>query len=370
MKTVRVLHVLAPAPFGGLESVVHSLAARQKDAGLDVHVAAIVDNDSLPHPFVSAVEASGIIVHALAIPPRAYRHELKLMRALYTNVRPDVVHTHGYRADVLHGLSARRLKIPWIVTSHGFTGGRWKNRLYERIQRRAFRRSDAVVAVSRPMAAQLKASGVAEGRLHCIPNAWAGNDRFVDREDARRQLGISASDFCVGFIGRLSLEKGPDIFVRALAAAADARIKAVVIGDGALRSVLAAEAATSAPADSVRFVGQVERAGLLIKAFDAVVLSSRTEGTPVVLLEAMAARVPVIATRVGGIPHVVSEREALLTAAEDPAAIASAIHDVLRNPGDAMQRAARAAERLASEFDAQGWQESYTNVYKQCVRQS
>jgi len=364
---MRVLHLLAPAPFGGLESVVRSLAAEQANADFDVHIGAIIDAGSEPHPFVAAAQELGLTIHPLSVPPHSYRLETKLVRALCEQLRPDVVHTHGYRTDVLHGPLARRMKFPWVATSHGFTGGNWKNRLYEALQRRAFRRCDAVVAVSRPMAKVLERSGVQQARLHCIPNAWSGRDHFLDRMTARQQLDIPSDVFCVGFIGRLGYEKGPDIFLEAVAKLQDSGFQAVLVGDGAMRADLESRIDASNLRERVKSAGRVENAGRLLKAFDVIVLSSRTEGTPIVLLEAMAARVPVVATRVGGIPDIVSEREALLTAKEQPAEIAAAIRSIHDHRTEAEARAARAAERLAKELDPRRWLERYTTVYRSCM---
>src|SRR5713101_3623616 len=94
------------------------------------------------------------------------------MLELGRRLRPAVVHTHGYRPDVVDAGAARRLGIPTVTTVHGFTGGGWKNRFYERVQRRSHRRFDAVVAVSRPLVEQLLRDGVPPRRLHLVQNAW------------------------------------------------------------------------------------------------------------------------------------------------------------------------------------------------------
>jgi glycosyltransferase involved in cell wall biosynthesis len=107
----------------------------------------------------------------------------------------------------------------------------------------------------------------------------------------------------------------------------------------------------------------VREAGRYFPAFDALVLSSRTEGVPMVVLEAMGARVPLVVTAVGGLPDVVSPREALLVPAERPLALAQAIRDVFTGRARAIERAEAAAERLAREFAERPWLESYDRVY-------
>jgi glycosyltransferase involved in cell wall biosynthesis len=150
---VVVLHVVAPAAFGGLERVVTMLAGGMRGLGHDVHVTAIVDGRGAEQSFLVALAAAGVPTRALAVPGRAYGTERAAIAQLCREIRPDVVHTHGYRPDVVDAGVARRLGIPIVTTVHGFTGGGWKNRLYEWVQCRAFRRFDAVVAVSRPLVA-------------------------------------------------------------------------------------------------------------------------------------------------------------------------------------------------------------------------
>src|SRR5690606_39956043 len=100
------------------ERVVESLAGQQARAGSEVHVAAVLDEGVADHPLLRTLAASGVHTHALSVPARAYRYEQGLVRSLCTDLHPDVVHTHGYRTDVLHTAVARGLGIPAISTSH------------------------------------------------------------------------------------------------------------------------------------------------------------------------------------------------------------------------------------------------------------
>lgn len=362
-----VLHLLAPALYGGAERVVRSLSLEQVRGGRQVHVAAILDPGVTDHPLLRAVAAGGGHVHAITVGGREYRRERALVRDLLERIRPGVVHTHGYRTDVLHGPVARSLSIPTVTTVHGFTGGDWKNQVYEFLQMRAFRRTDAVVVVSGPLRDRLSARGVPEERIHLIVNAWADPIPFLARHEARATLGIPENAWCAGFIGRLSREKGPDVFAEAIGLMGT-DVLGVMIGDGESRAAIAGDAAAFGSESRLRLPGAIEDAGRLVRAFDLLVLSSRTEGTPMVLFEAMAAGVPIVATRVGGIPDVVSEREALLVEPENPGALATAIRRVREDPDAATMRAESAAERLASRYDAERWRAAYDAVYSLIVK--
>jgi glycosyltransferase involved in cell wall biosynthesis len=108
----------------------------------------------------------------------------------------------------------------------------------------------------------------------------------------------------------------------------------------------------------------VRDAGRLFAAFDLFVLSSRTEGTPIVLFEAMGTGVPIVATRVGGVPDVVSPAEAVLVPPDDPLTLAGEIRAVYRNPAGARERARRARERLLRDFSIAPWLGRYEAIYR------
>ena len=361
---VSVLHVLAPAEVGGLQAVVAALTLGARGSKVEARVAAVVPSGHLDHPFMAPLRSAGVDVFTIAVPRRGYVQERAEVARLCNRLRPDVVHTHGYRADVLDAAIARRLGIPVVSTVHGFTGGDRRNRFYEWLQRRALRRFDAVVAVSRTLMDDVAESGVPRERLHYVQNAWYPSAPPLDGDAACRALGITPDGFRVGWVGRLSAEKGPDVLVEALRQLGDLPVTVSFVGVGPLRQALETRAVSLEVVDRIRWHGLVPGAGRLLRAFEAFALTSRTEGTPVALLEAMAAEVPIIAAGVGGVPDVVSTREALLVPPEDPRAVATALRDVFQNPAAARKRARAARERLEREFGLTAWLERYEAVYR------
>lgn len=319
------------------------------------------------HPFLPPLRERGVPVTALAFPERAYLRERRELRRWLAGAPGAVVHTHGYRSDVLTIGVARSLGLPTVTTVHGFTGGGWKNRLYERLQRRAARRFHAVVAVSRPLASRLVREGVAPPRIHLVPNAWDAASARLSREDARARLGLPTDAWLAGWVGRLSGEKGPDLFVEALGRIEEP-VDGVMIGEGPERESLRRRAQALGVAERLRLCGRLPEAERLYSAFDCFVLSSRTEGTPIVLFEAMAAGTPVVATAVGGVPDVVSEREALLVPAGRPERLAEAILRVRAEPAAAARRAERAQRRLREERATGPWVARYDDVYEAARR--
>lgn len=355
--TVRILHVTAPGMVGGLERVVDALVRATRDRGHDVSVFASTSTADAP-PFVSGLRAAGVPVRHEVVSARAYVRELRAIRRVLAETGADVVHTHGFRSDVLGLLAAHRADRPAVTTVHGFTGGGTAVQLYERVQMGALRRFDAVVAVSRPMAERFAALGFDPGRLHTVPNALASRPG-LDRAEARRALDLPAGPL-VAWVGRFGTEKGPDLFADAIARLDG--VTGVMIGDGPDRAPVADRARVAGCAERLLLPGLVPDADRVLRAFDVLVLSSRTEGTPMILLEAMAAGVPVVTTAVGGIPDVVTEAEAILTDV-DAGSIADGIGRALADPAAAAERAARAKRRFDEGYGLGPWIDRYEAVY-------
>ncbi|HWZ60695.1 MAG TPA: glycosyltransferase [Gemmatimonadaceae bacterium] len=367
-ESLSIMHVVAPGPVGGLESVVRALATGHHEAGHRVGVTAILDGPAPrtgEHEFLDALSASGIETFVASIPERGYGRERAFVAESCVRFRPDVAHTHGHRPDIVDGPAARQRGIPTVSTIHGFTHAGWRKPLYEYLQFRALRRADAVVAVSRPLVRVLREGGVSPERTHLIPNAYlppAGAPPLA-RVAARAALGLAPDAFVAGWVGRLSREKGADVFVDALAVLGDPLVEATVIGTGREHDALVARARARGLDRRLRWAGHVPAAHRVVAAFDVLVLSSRSEGTPIVLFEAMAAGVPIVASAVGGVPDVVTPADALLVPPASPDALAAAIATVRRDPTGAAARADAARARLATSFSPTPWLEAYAALY-------
>lgn len=343
--------------------MVHGLARGQSAHGHAVRVVAVLTPDDVAdHPFISALSNDGIATEIIEVAGREYRRERAALRSLLQRLRPDVIHTHGYRPDVLDAGVARRMGIPTVSTVHGFTGGDVRNRLYEWLQRRAHRDFAAVISVSKPISERLRAAGVHASRLHVLPNAWIPEPPLA-RSEAREALAIPADARRIAYVGRLSHEKGADVLLDAFARLRDTNLTLSIVGDGPERAILQSKAGELSIADRITWHGMVPGAHRYFRAFDAFVLSSRTEGTPVTLLEAMGAGVPIVVTRVGGVPAVVGPDEALLVASEQPAALAAAMDEVFRDESAAQTRVEAARMRVLDQFSTDAWLERHDEIY-------
>jgi glycosyltransferase involved in cell wall biosynthesis len=234
--------------------------------------------------------------------------------------------------------------------------------VYETVQCITLQRADAVIAVSRPLVQRLLRAGVSRTRIHYVPNGFSPPDNLLARATARQQLGVHPDALVAGWVGRLSPEKGADVMLNALAEC-EPRWCLSMIGDGPERARLREQAENLGIGNRVTWHGAVADAGSLLAAFDAFVLSSRTEGTPIALFEAMHAGVPVVATRVGGVPEVVESSHALLVPSERPRMIAQALEEITTTPSATTQRSSLARERVLQTFSTATWLAAVDAIY-------
>jgi glycosyltransferase involved in cell wall biosynthesis len=342
------------------------LAKGQQSAGNQVLVAAVIGEKDHDHPFLSALATDGLGSRAIRLGAKSYVSEWRRIHALYAEWKPDVVHTHGYRSDVIGGMAAASAHLPRVTTVHGFTGGDFKNRVNEWAQVRSYRSFSAVVAVSRAIANRLQSSGVRSELVHTIPNAVDENSRVASRVEARKSLRLADNAFVIGWVGRVSREKGADVLIEALPRV-NKPFKAIFIGDGPERAILEKRAELLGVGSMVHWAGVLPDAASIFSAFDSFVLSSRTEGIPIVLLEAMRANVPIVSTKVGGVPEMLDQSEALLVDAERPDLLATAINSVRSDPSAARSRSTGARARLERDFTVGPWVGRYDALYRSIV---
>lgn len=367
---LNVVHIAAPAPagVGGLETVLLGLTRGLRRRGANASVAPVVTSNAEQHPVIRALREEGVPVHPIVVPRRGYLQERREVRRLLDASRPDIVHTHGYRSDLLDSGIARGMGIPTVTTIHGSSRMSWRTAVYEAIQFRLLKKFQAVVAVSRPLVAELRRARVPPDRIRLVPNAWDGRSHPWSRVEARHALGLPLDAFVVGWVGRLIPVKGCDIFLRAVRSLRDLPLHVSIIGGGPEEERLRALVGADGMRERVHFHGYREEAAKVFRAFDVWVLSSRSEGTPMVLFEAMAAGVPIVATDVGGVGDVVSEAEACLVPSQDPIALAACLRGIHAGRLHTRERVMAARTRLVEHYGTEQWIERHVEVYRSLLR--
>jgi glycosyltransferase involved in cell wall biosynthesis len=299
--------------------------------------------------------------------PRRYLAETRRVGDALREHAVELVHTHVYHGDFVGYFAARRARLPVVATLHGYAGGDLRGRFYEWLDRRLLARFDAVLCVSEAQRALMRRSGCAEERLALVPNGHVSGP-LLPRAEARARLGLSPAQVAIGWVGRLSVEKGADLFVETLAQLGPGGALGVVIGEGTERQRVEAHARSlGLGEDRLRFAGLRGDAPSLLAAFDAVVISSRTEGLPVVLLEAIAAGTPVAAFAVGGVPDLLDAASGWLAPPGDVGALARALRSLLEDPREAQARAREAGRILANRFGVERWLARVDAVYARAL---
>jgi glycosyltransferase involved in cell wall biosynthesis len=286
----------------------------------------------------------------------------------------DVVCCHGYKADIVGLVAARRAGVPAVAMSHGWTAETWKVRVYEALDRACLRRMDRVVCVSEGQAEKVRRAGVRADRVTVIRNAVRA-ERF-DRDDpADRQVleGMfpRRPERIVGSAGRLSPEKGFGVLVEAAAivARSDPGAGFIHFGDGPLRDAIRRRIGELGLEGRFILAGLRDDLDQFLPHWDLSVLPSFTEGLPTVVLESYAAGVPVVATAVGGTPEAVADGvDGYLVPPRDPTALARRILEVLEMGHERRNMGLRGRQRIRAEFTFAAQARRFQEVCEQLVR--
>jgi glycosyltransferase involved in cell wall biosynthesis len=304
------------------------------------------------------------------VSPRALAALVRHFRA----TRPHLVHTSGARASFYGRIAARLARVPAVVSSvhtsiENYEVSAPRRGVYRALDRLSSRIASRVIATSDAVAHDLVGNeGLPPDKVVTVPNRPDPRDLRPSRPESavRTELGARAGEALVGVIARLTEQKGVGDFLDALALLRERRgWAAVVVGDGPLRGELEAHARRRSLTDRCRFAGTRTDLGDVLAALDVLVVPSRSEGLPYVVLEAMVAGTPLVATRVGGIPEaLVDGRTGLLVPAATPSALADAIAALVDDPGRRRALADAAQRHAASALSLDVMLEAVDGVYR------
>ncbi|WP_395293270.1 glycosyltransferase [Kitasatospora hibisci] len=375
----RVLWLAKGLGRGGAEQLLLNCARHADTSRYEIELAYVLPwKDAL----APALTEAGVRVHCLGTPGNGTatvapgrsdpRWPLRLRRLIAAR-RYDLVHTHMPVPATAARLLAPTAGSPRLVhTEHNVwdryrTATRWANAL-------TYRRNDAVIAVSHAVERGIPAARRRPGSwvtvVHHGPDLSGAPEGPAARAEARTELGLPQDAFVVGTVGNLTPKKDQATL---LAAHAELRrhhpgTRLVLIGSGPLEGQLRDRAAELGLADSVLFAGSRSDVPALLAGLDVFTLSSRQEGLPVALMEAMTTGLPSVVTRVGGMPEVLDDGEqGLLVPPGDPAALAAALGRLAADPPLRSLLGAAARER-AGRFDVAGAQRAVEAVYEQVLR--
>lgn len=354
-----VLHVVESGGLYGIERMLLSLLPALRARGRDAELVCVGAADSPSREVGEAARARGVPVSYLGFRGRMSVSGLGRLARLIDERRPGILHLHGYKAAILGGLIGRVKRVPTLSTCHAEALHHPELATYVRIETQVIRRLQRVVAVSEPIANEVRGRGVSADRVRVIANGIEDPLRGgleLPPHNANRLL----------VVGRLVTGKNVDVLIDLVARvhATHPNVELIVAGEGPLRPQLEAQARRTGLADAIRFVGFVSDLPSIYGGAGLFVLPSSTEGMPISLLEAMAFGVPIVSTAVGSIPSVVRDGvEALLVPADDPDALYVALRRALDDGALRQSLAARARARFERSYTADAMADAYADLY-------
>ncbi len=300
--------------------------------------------------------------------------------ALMRRLKPHVVHTHTAKAGAVGRAAAILAGVPVVVhTYHGHVLRGYfppaKTAVYRAIERGLARRTDRLLAVTTRVRDELIALGVGTAaQYRTVPLGFDLAPLLVAeqrRGELRAELGVGDAPL-IGIVARLVPIKAHEVF---LAAAVRVRqqvpaARFLIVGDGELRALLERQTAALGLTDAVRFLGWRADIDRLYADIDVVALTSRNEGSPVALIEAMASGVPVVSTEVGGVADVVEHGvSGLLAPMDDATGVADHIMTLLADPGMRHTMGQHGRAKVAATYDARRLVSDIETLYEDLVRE-
>lgn len=369
---LRVVHVVLSLDVGGLERVVLELVRQAATCHQDVTVLCLANPGTLAHE----VERCGVRVISLSKRPGITARLISRIQTVLRELAPDVVHTHQIGALLYAGPAAKREAVQVVVHTEHINNIAKARTLMRRLRVcflwwLAGRYAQRFFCVSNDIAVAAKAL-LKHEKLCVIPNgidipAFSGRE---SRKAIREQFSIPLDAPVVGTVGRLNEVKSQDVLIRAFAGV-HARHPAshlLLVGDGPARQGLEQLAAQLKLADSIHFAGYQSEPHRFLQAMDLFALPSRMEGMPLAILEAWASKLPVVATRVGGVPKLVEDgKTGLLIEPGDCAALQTRLELLIENPSFAIQLAEAGLDRVSTCYSANRMAMEYDKHYHDLV---
>jgi glycosyltransferase involved in cell wall biosynthesis len=356
VKPLLMFSRLARAGIGGRAPISHSLLTTQRSG---------MDNELL-----RAAREQGLPVDVV---PERFPFDPRVLARMARSIRqraPDIVETHDFKSHFLFFALKSVGAVGgahWVAFHHGYTRMSSRVRAYQQLDRVSLRHADRVVTLCRPFVEQLVARGVQRDRIDVISNAVTPQPRPPPAvlSALRGSLGLSESDKVLVSVGRLSREKGHadliDAFRIVLERGSCGDCRLLLVGDGGERTALQSRAAPLG--NRVVFAGHQANPWPYFCIGDVFVLPSHTEGSPLVLFEAMAAGLPIVATRVGGVPEVVEDQHtALLVPAMQVTQLADSLARILDNRA-AASALGSVAQRALNAFSPDAYTARLLGVY-------
>jgi glycosyltransferase involved in cell wall biosynthesis len=373
VRPVNVLHLRDTHEIGGPGKTILETHRAINHERFQLHLGVFLTRgESGESPFTVEARRLGMPVHFVRgfnqYDPCLIGEVINLVKAFQI----DIVHAHEVKSDVIAYLAAQFHAIPIVTTLHGWIGNGFKQRVFTALDKRIVRGFNRVIAVSRKIECELSAAGVPSDRLRLLHNAIV-IERYCRTGRSGvliEMIGRSVLHPVIASIGRLSPEKGHADLIDAIGIVRGRghNVSLVLIGDGPERPKLLKKIQTLNLESSVHLPGYIDQPERMLEDIDLMVLPSHTEGLPNAALEALLMEVPVLATKVGGTPEIITDGETgRLVPAHSPEGLAAGILDFLAAPESWKRMASRGRNMVKANFDFQMRTRKLETIYAEMM---
>ena len=375
MDRIKVLHLIDSSGMYGAERVVLTLLENINCSDYHCILGCIRESENEDVELGSHAERLGLhVVYFTMKRGLSPNGILKIFLFIKRN-KIQLIHSHGFKPNIYLGLIPKKiLKINVISTIHGWAKKYADRKLavYEMLNCFFIKRFSKCIAVSEGVRQDMLKKGIPSNKIIIIYNGINLNtaSKLLKQKEIKKELNIPNDDFVVGTAGRLVKEKGMEIFIKGAAKFLWYNPDAVflIAGDGPLYSNLKNEAKGLNIDSKLLFVGFVDKIYEYLLILDVFVLSSLTEGLPMILLEAMNAGCPVICSRVGGIPEVINNNiNGFLIDSNNPDALSEKLILLYNNPSLKNNIAIKGQEYIKKMFSANKMADEYVKLYDKLI---
>ena len=365
-----IMHLIATNFYGGPEKQIVEHLKR-----LSGHYGGILASfleGSNPNETLEQAKIVGLKHHGIPMSNRFDIRALWKLIQLLGREKVDLLCAHGYKSTVMGWWAGKKVGIPVIAFSRGYTAENKKVAFYEWLERRALSRLDAIIFVSEGQRKRLESFGIRGRKSWVVHNAISVNSTGTTdkRKEIFEEFGIPSNATMVVSAGRLSPEKGHRFLVEAIGMLKGSinNTHFVFCGDGPCQKELGKQSKELGISEICHFVGFRRDIDEIFQAMDLMVLPSLTEGLPNVVLEAFACAKPVVATAVGGVPEIVEDGiNGILVPKERPDLLADAIKDCLAIPDKRRAMGEAGYQKVKSEFTFESQTQKLETIYDEVL---
>jgi glycosyltransferase involved in cell wall biosynthesis len=365
---MKVVHLIDSEGMYGAEKVIYNLLPVLQELNIQVVFGCLSPTNSPGAALGKALEKKNIPVIYLDERKKVSLRGLIDIYNLLKKNRTDILHVHGYKATIIGGMIAQLVGIPFISTYHGEAGRHPELATYVKIETLLLKKAAHVIAVSRQIKNELLSRGISRGKISIVYNGI--DDPLAGKRKVIRNIKKECDNLQLLCVGRLIAIKRFDLIIEAIHRLRKdyPNIVLKIAGSGPLESSLKKQIDDLGLKQSVVLIGYVEDMSELYNNTDLFILFSDTEGSPIVLLEAMAFSLPIIASSVGAIPEMVKDNEgAIILPPGNLLQLIQSIKHIIDNPERGSALGNKARDIFEMNYNSRIMASQYIKHYKHCL---